>query len=144
MTNGGSATPARKNKSRERGKLVVQPVYLALYRLHLFRGDDTRLLQPCLFTIRSKVRTYCKQSVLDLLQELPVGLVGKESYQKPQIGIQLVHRTVGFEADVGFRNTRASYKGSGSFISGLCIYKAFLHNGLFSFETPKGNQKLTI
>ena len=26
-----------------------------------------------------------------------------------------VHRTVGFEADVGFRNTRASYKGSGSF-----------------------------
>lgn len=101
MTNGGSATPARKNKSRERGKLVVQPVYLALYRLHLFQGDDTRLLQPCLFTIRSKVRTYRKQSVLDLLQELPVGLVGKESYQKPQIGIQFVHRTVGFEADVG-------------------------------------------
>ena len=41
-------------------------------------------------------------------------------------------------------NTGTTHKGGCSLISGFCIYKALFHNSHFSFETPKGNQKLTI
>ena len=109
MTNRCSTTTAGQYKRMQWRQQIIQTIYLPFNSFYFFGVNNTGTLQFCLFKIGSQIGTYCEKTVLNMTDKYLIRFIRQVSDKHSQISIQLVHCTVCFQTDMGFRYPCTTY-----------------------------------
>ena len=96
MSLSGNRCPSRQNESLSLWQLLHQLIYLVFQQFNLPVSQMCGRIEWCLTLIRREMSTYIEEVILYLDNEIALIPLFHHRYEHPQVGTQLIDRSVCF------------------------------------------------